>query len=329
MTNLRRAYIQITRDIIPGVLNKVREAKPQPRGRQRLASEEWAISVPLQYETKEQSERVAVICHLFHAELVTQLASGLASTGLKADLFLSTDTEEKAARIRDVFQIWSCGVVTIRVVENRGRDIAPKLIAFPDVYDKYDLLLFIHSKKSDHSSFGDRWREYLLSCLVGSGGVVRSILELFRLCPEVGMIIPPHFEELRSTWPMDWGTSFRRARRLGWKMDFDVGENGLIDFPSGSMFWARPAATKPLLKLKLKMSDFPPEPVLGEDGTLAHHIERLFLFVCERSGYKWLKVINERSASPSQQRVVITKPTEIRDFIAVRGIELLGDQPDN
>jgi lipopolysaccharide biosynthesis protein len=142
------------------------------------------------------------------------------------------------------------------------------------------------------------------------------------------MVIPPHYPPLRD-WVegLTWANNFRRARRLAWDMDIDIGEDGVIDFPSGSMFWARPAALNPLLDLGLSFSDFPPEP-LPLDGTLAHQIERLFLFSCEKAGLKWLKALNEEVAIPEQRRESIGFPADISAFIRRHSFELLKYQPN-
>ena len=55
------------------------------------------------------------------------------------------------------------------------------------------------------------------------------------------------------------------------------------------MFWARTAALKPLLELKLTFEDFPEEDA-QIDGTIAHAIERLYFFVAESTGFDWVKI---------------------------------------
>ena len=55
------------------------------------------------------------------------------------------------------------------------------------------------------------------------------------------------------------------------------------------MFWFRPQALRPLWQNDLAFDDFAPEN--GQtDGTLAHAIERSFLYVCESQGFKWAKI---------------------------------------
>ena len=69
--------------------------------------------------------------------------------------------------------------------------------------------------------------------------------------------------------------------------------NSKLDFPSGSMFWGRSAALKPLLSMNLTLDDFPPENK-QIDGTLAHIIERMYFFICEAAGYRWIKISNPK-----------------------------------
>jgi hypothetical protein len=58
-----------------------------------------------------------------------------------------------------------------------------------------------------------------------------------------------------------------------------------VDFPAGSMFWARPQALAPLFALGLGPADYPPEP-LPQDGTILHALERLLPIVAQSRGYR-------------------------------------------
>jgi lipopolysaccharide biosynthesis protein len=59
-----------------------------------------------------------------------------------------------------------------------------------------------------------------------------------------------------------------------------------FDFPTGTMFWARTAALKPLFALGLRWDDYPREPA-ANDGTILNAIERLLPFVAAHAGYRF------------------------------------------
>jgi len=48
-----------------------------------------------------------------------------------------------------------------------------------------------------------------------------------------------------------------------------------MNFPVGTMFWARTAALKPLADLNLQWEDYTEEPI-PIDGSMLHAIERIF-----------------------------------------------------
>lgn len=213
------------------------------------------MGIPFGYEPAIGSLqfRIAAICHIYFTDLAFVMLDELAHIPLSCDLYISTDSDEKRRFLERVFSTWQRGIVEVRLVENRGRDIAPKLVTFRDVYSKYDLLIFTHSKK------WLPWKKFLTYNLLGSAEIVGSIIDSFARLPSLGMVIPQHYEPIREGGWLNWGGNFRLARRLARQMSINLYPRGVLDFPSGSMFWARPAALAPLLALNLTIKDFPIE----------------------------------------------------------------------
>jgi len=280
----------------------------------RPAAKDFSIGVPFEYQPSPDSLsfRIAGICHMYFTDLAPEMLTEFEQIPYLCDLYISTDSDEKRSLIQQVFSHWEKGLVEIRVAENRGRDIAHKVVTFRDVYSNYDLLIFTHSKKS-YTAYGSRWRKFLVSNLIGSPLIVSSIVDLFAKFPSVGMIISQHYEPIRELGMLGWGDNYRHAKRLAQEMGIKIGSR-VLDFPSGSMFWARPAALKPLLELNLSLKDFPAEE--GQiDGTIAHAIERLFLHCCERAGFIWLKVANPLMFKNRGTIEQIKDPSDVSGFI--------------
>ena len=280
-----------------------------------------SAAVPFGYPPAVLAEppRVAAVCHMFHPEVAGEALARLRNIPFPADVFVSTDTEEKRAALAALFASWGQGTAEVRVVPNRGRDIAPKLVGFREVHDRYDRVLHLHSKRSKHADFLQPWRAYLYETLLGSPAVVRSVFEAFERLPRLGMVAPQHFEPVRR-W-LDWSGNFGAARALAARMGIGLRPDAALDFPSGSMFWARPAALRPLLDLGLSFDDFPEEA--GQvDGTPAHAIERLYFHVCERAGYSWMKVADPALLFDTRAVVRIGSPEDLVRFAAERGAAL-------
>jgi GT2 family glycosyltransferase len=250
-----------------------------------------SISVPLPWARPStralRTPRLAVLIHLHFVEFANEFLGYMQCLREPVDVYLSTSSARDAEIVRAAFAQWTGGVTEVRVLPNRGRDIAAKLVGFADVYARYEYVLQLHGKRSTHASVLASWRQFLVETLVGDGDGARSALAVLDSEPQVGMIGVQHFEPMRQ-W-VNWGGNFERCQRLASRMGFALDANAPLDFPSGSMFWARTSALRPLLDLRLTFDDFEPEQ--GQiDGTLAHAIERLFYFACEHAGFAWVKV---------------------------------------
>jgi hypothetical protein len=290
--------------------------------------QEYSLALPFDYrpEAFALAPRIGVMLHAFFMELVEEFRAYLDQIPVAADLFISTDSSEKKAFLRSAFADWPRGSVDIRVFPNRGRDVAPKLVGFGFAHAGYDLVLHLHTKQSVHESGLAGWRPFLLETLLGSPETVTSILEAFRQVPKLGLLAPQHIEMLRP-W-IRWGDNFAQAEELATRMGMSLSPDAPLDFASGSMFWARPAALAPLLDMGLSFEDFPEES-RQIDGTLAHAIERLYFHACEKAGFDWMKISARGLLNDERGVTPVSSPLGLRRFVARTAVRLdhLGDTP--
>ncbi len=285
-------------------------------------TDDYCLAMPLGYAVGKwpSPPHLAVICHMFYVEMLDEYQRYLSNIPFSFDLFFTTDSEEKKSTIEKAFLQWEKGNVEIRLAPNRGRDIAPKLITCRDIYDQYEFFLHLHTKQTPHYQPLSEWRPYLLETLLGSKKIVESVFECFRVDPKLGMIAPQHFEPVRPF--LGWGWNFESAKKAARRMGIKISLDRRLDFPSGSMFWARSAALKPLLDCNFSLDEFPNET--GQiDGTISHVIERLFFFSCERAGYRWIKIVQPTLHECTQRIRWAESQNELLGFIENYQYDLL------
>lgn len=256
-------------------------------------------------------DKVAAVLHIFYPELTREMISYVQNIPISFGIFITTDTEEKKSDIYNIISDMKVDAleIVIRVTPNVGRDIAPKYIAFKDVYDRYDCFIHLHSKKSLHDGYGDSWRKYLFYGLLGSKEIAESNLRILSR-DKTGIVYQEHADEVREQ--INWGYDFPIAKELLSKIGISLDANTILEFPSGSMFWGRSAAIRPILNLNLQFSDFPEEN--GQvDGTIAHAIERSLLLFVESGGFGWVRT--------TTRAVENNKPNKKRKFIPLLGSE--------
>lgn len=229
--------------------------------------------------------RVGIVAHMFYPDLAGEFSAALSKVPVPFALFVSVTDSESETTVRDAFSRID-GVTQLEIVRvpNRGRDIAPLLVTFRDQVLGLDVIGHLHTKKSLYTgSAQNRWRTYLVDALFGSQERIEWQLGMFAAEPKLGLIYPESHETVPLTGHT-WLSNVAAARTVADRLGVTVDPNAYLDFPAGSMFWARVDAIRPLLDLNLTLDAFPVEA--GQlDGTLQHAIERLFVATARAGGF--------------------------------------------
>ncbi len=230
---------------------------------------------------------VALHGHFHYPDNIADFMTALAANRLRADLFLTTTSVETAEILRSATADYRGGSVVVEVGANVGRDIYAFLrVLRTHIQGRYDLVGHIHGKRSLHSPafdphFGDRWRGFLWEHLLGSQYRAADIIvDAMHRDPMLGLVFPENGYLIG--WEQNDDSAAALARRIGLGTDLPAH----IEFPAGTMFWARVAALATLVAVDLREDEMPPEPI-AIDGTLLHALERMLPLLCEDAGYTY------------------------------------------
>ena len=175
----------------------------------------------------------------------------------------STDTPDKVKILQELSRQYPHAVV-IEVYPDRGRDLGPFVTGFASQLRGYDVIGHVHGKRSLEAgaTVGESWRDFLSENLVGGEHAMADVAAAaFAAEPALGLLMAedPHL--------VGWNENRALAEELAARMHLTQPLDDFFDFPLGTMFWARPAALRPILALGLGWDDFPPACGLRWDNT--------------------------------------------------------------
>lgn len=255
---------------------------------QAILKEDFNLAREIKNDNKSNIE-IVVQAHVFYPELMNELINYTNNIKRAFDMYISTDTCDKANKIIEIIRNKSnANKIEISVMENKGRDVAPFLIQISPVIKKYKYFLHLHTKKSLHSSFGDEWRIYLYEKLLGNSIKVDKIINDFKSDKLLGIIYPETFKGIKSWLDME-DSNKEYMDNLFDKLKLKNLELEKDEFPAGDMFWGRVEAVKNIFEYGFKYKDFPEEQ--GQlDGTIMHAVERSWCKIAKANGYKYSKI---------------------------------------
>jgi glycosyltransferase involved in cell wall biosynthesis len=238
-------------------------------------------------ELYQPQAQVAVHGHFHYPDNIVDFLSALGANKLGADLFLTTTSSETADILRAATNDYHGGSVVVEVGPNVGRDIYAFLrVLRTHIQERYDLVGHFHGKRSVHTmaldpDFGDHWRRFLWEHLIGpTYGTADMIVDAMRRDPGLGLVFPEN--GFLVGWEKNQDSAAALARRIG----LHGLVPGHIEFPAGTMFWARIDILDKLVQADLREEEMPVEPV-PIDGTMLHALERMLPLLCEDAGHRY------------------------------------------
>ncbi|MNB84018.1 putative S-adenosylmethionine-dependent methyltransferase [compost metagenome] len=241
-------------------------------------------------EVNKQPGTIAIHLHLYYVDLLDEFFDYFSNIPFHFDLYVSVTQESSVDKVyRKFITMPNTDKVVVKVTPNRGRDVAPMFAEFGEALKEYDFISHVHSKKSLYTGTEqDGWRKHLLDNLFGDPLVLKRIFFLFEKHRDLGLIYPETYRTIpywAHTWLSNKGIGGKLLSRLGVKHDY----NKYLDFPAGTMYWARTAALMPLFNLNLNYEDFD-EEAKQIDGTIAHAIERAMVPIVNHTGFAFAEI---------------------------------------
>ena len=237
------------------------------------------------------SKSVAFIAHLFYEDLFEESIEYLCNVPPYADVVITTNNVQKQQQLMQMVRNRGLSNAEVRVVGNRGRDVAALLIGCKDVVLSHDYIGYVHDKKSAHNQYyqaGVEFAQLLMKCILNSSEYVEQIVSLFDDNANLGLLVPPkpwhatHFNKIANTyWTVAYDQTCSVLSRLGIRVPISRGVDCMA---VGTAFWMRSDAVRPLFEEDWQLEDFMDEP-LPTDGTLSHGIERCFPYVAQSQGF--------------------------------------------
>ncbi len=255
---------------------------------------------------KPPRQRIAIHIHVFYPDILRQILTRITERlRARADIFLTTDSEAKAAECREMLakEFPGLNLRKLVVCENLGRDVWPWLQVAPELAG-YDMACHLHTKKAPTANrlFGELWLDELLESLLDR---FEDIEDAFARQPGLGIVIPDipsgfRFPPLPYSYEQDQDMKKLLPKvwaRIGCTREVDFPNLSMLVFSYGNMFWYRPAALAPLWQTPWARRDIPEEP-LPTNGTLLHALERLPVYVAWDQGYDY-RISRQLETQPS------------------------------
>lgn len=252
---------------------------------------------------RKSNTRVALVMHLYYPELTKDCLKYAKSMSKKGDLIITVTTKEMKELVeKQIVDLEVSSAARVFLIENRGRDVSALLVGCAKFIMQYDLICFVHDKKTMQTMPFASGRSFAYKCFENnlvSEEYVDNIIDTFEKNPRLGLLTPPPpnhgplYMTLGSEWASNYDNTVKLAKKLNIRCNIHWSKEPIT--PLGTMFWFRTKAMKKLFNYGWRYDDFPKEPN-GVDGTLLHAIERIYGYVVQDAGYYVAWIMTDRFA---------------------------------
>lgn len=252
---------------------------------------------------KPKAGKIALMMHLYYADLIEECLNYASAMPEGTDLIITVTNSDMKNKVNEhLHLVPHFNRVEIVLIENRGRDVSSLLIGCKPYIKDYDIVCFMHDKKTTQIKPYCIGRSFAYQCWennLASREYVENIICAFEENPRMGLLTPPppihgtYYDLLGS----EWYGNYTNTADLSKKLDLHVNIHWTREpvAPLGTMFWFRTKALDKLFAYDWTYGDFPEEPN-KTDGTILHAIERLYTFVAQDAGFYSAWVMTDQFA---------------------------------
>ena len=240
----------------------------------------------------KEKPRIAIFMHLYFLDLIEYCKRYADMMPVEADVYITTNSEEKKIKIEQGFKDFNGRKVTVIVIPNRGRDVSSLLLGLKPYASSYDIVCYVHDKKATQVTpylIGESFSYQCFENVLHNRIFVENIITTFVQNPRLGLLAPPppihgiYSITLGNEWLINFDNSKALATRFGIRVNMDREKQPVA--PLGTIFWLRPKAFQSFYESDLSYEDFPEEPTGEIDGNIMHAIERLYPYGAQQAGY--------------------------------------------
>ena len=236
-----------------------------------------------------------MVAYLYHEDLMPKCVKYLCNVPKDIKIVVAVNTQEKKLLAEKLFEN-SGRPCEVRLVNQRGRDLAALYVDCADLFKKFKYLGFIHDKKNIHAGVpitsGEEYFNILWKNFLPSEIFVKNTLATLEEDSNLGILAtpPPYhgtygaFFFVDFLWTAD--STFDKTLKLAETLKIPAAffNRNLPPPTIGNVFWCRTAALKKITDKIWTAEDFPPEP-MPQDGTINKSLERILAFAAQAEGF--------------------------------------------